>query len=80
MKYWGRDLVLQFYRGKHRFLTKHFGPLTLFVHRLLLALLLSLRLVISFFRELLRRRGNLRRETSFYLSGIAIQLGISGRR
>lgn len=80
MKYWGRDLVLQFYRGKHRFLKKHYGPLTLLVHRLLLTLLLTARLVISFFRELLRRNGDLRRETAFYLRGIAVQMGLSKER
>lgn len=78
MKYWGKDLILEFYKGKHRFVRKHFGILPLLLHRFLLTGLLSLRLAALFVRRIFFRNADLRQETSFLLKGIAIQLGLKG--
>jgi len=77
-KRWGDRLILEFYRGKHRFIRKHFGPAALFVHRVLLAGLLGARLVAVTARRLLEDDEALRSEISFLLGGIAIQLGLGG--
>lgn len=78
LKYWGDDLILEFYKGKHRFIRKHFGPLPLLLHRGLLACLLLLRLIAVSLRRLFRPTDFLRRETAFLRKGMAIQLGLSG--
>jgi GT2 family glycosyltransferase len=77
MKFWGDDLILEFYRGKHRFIRKHFGLLPLLLHRALLTALLFLRLAAVLIRRLFSSDTSLRRETSFLLKGMAIQLGLS---
>lgn len=77
-KFWGDDLILEFYRGKHRFVRKHFGAFALFVHRTLLAGLLAVRLLSVIIRRLFRRSDSLRRETAFLRKGLAIQLGLAG--
>ncbi|MFO8182703.1 MAG: glycosyltransferase family 2 protein [Candidatus Aegiribacteria sp.] len=78
LKYWGDDLILEFYKGKHRFIGKHFGAMPLLLHRGLLAGLLFLRLIAVSLRRLFHSSDIHRRETAFLLKGIAIQLGMSG--
>lgn len=78
VQYWGDDLVLEFYRGKHRFVRKHFGALPLLVHRVLLAGLLSLRLLAALAALPFSGREKAGRRTRFLLKGLAIQLGIEG--
>ena len=75
IKYWGDGLILEFYRGKHRFIRKHFGLLPLFLHRFLLAGLLFLRLGGVLIRRVFSRNAQLGKEISFLRRGIAIQLG-----
>ena len=79
-KLWGRGLVLEFYKGKHRFLRKQYGAFALFVHRLLLTGLLSLRLMFLLFRRIFSRNPELKQETFVLLRGIAIQLGLNGKK
>ncbi|NOQ22380.1 MAG: glycosyltransferase [Candidatus Aegiribacteria sp.] len=79
VKYWGSDLVLEFYKGKHRFVRKHFGPLSLLLHRLLLAGLLLLRLTVVLVRRVFSGNADLRQETVFLLKGMVIQLGLNGK-
>lgn len=78
LKYWGDDLILEFYKGKHRFIRKHFGALPLLLHRGLLAGLLCLRLVAVSVGRLFHSTDILRRESVFLRKGVAIQLGLSG--
>jgi len=78
IKYWGSDLILEFYKGKHRFVRKHFGLLPLFLHRFLLAALLFLRLAAVLIRRIFSKNTQFRQEISFLRRGIAIQLGLSG--
>jgi GT2 family glycosyltransferase len=40
---WGDQLVLEFYKGKHTFIRKHYGAAALLLHRFLLAGLLLIR-------------------------------------
>ncbi|MEN8207620.1 MAG: glycosyltransferase family 2 protein [Candidatus Fermentibacteria bacterium] len=80
IKYWGGGLILEFYKGKHRFVLKHFGLLPLFLHRFLLAGLLSLRLAGVLIRMIFSRNAQLIQQFSFLRSGIAIQLGCKGKR
>ncbi|OPL17768.1 MAG: hypothetical protein AVO35_08905 [Candidatus Aegiribacteria sp. MLS_C] len=77
---WGDRLILEFYRGKHRFIGKHFGLFPLLVHRLLLTGLLSLRLAAVLIRRLFSSKAGLKAETSFLLGGIAVQLGMARRK
>ncbi|MCD4701875.1 MAG: glycosyltransferase family 2 protein [Candidatus Aegiribacteria sp.] len=77
IEYWGKDLILEFYKGKHRFVRKHFGLLPLLLHRFLLAGLLFLRLTGVQVRRVFSRNADLRQETSFLLRGLAIQLGLN---
>lgn len=79
-KLWGRGLVLEFYKGKHRFIRKHFGPLPLMLHRFLLSGLLFLRLMAVLVRRVFSRDIHLRQKTSFLLRGMAIQLGLNGKK
>lgn len=76
-KLWGRGLVLEFYKGKHRFIRKQYGLLPALLHRLLLTVLLSLRLAALLIRRIFSRNDDLRQETSVLLKGIAIQLGLN---
>jgi len=80
IKYWGGDLILEFYRGKHRFVRKHFGLVSLFLHRVLLAGLLFLRLAAVLIRRIFSRNAQLKQKTSFLRRGIAIQLGLTGKK
>ncbi|MBD3278067.1 MAG: glycosyltransferase [Candidatus Aegiribacteria sp.] len=80
MAMWGDDLVLEFYRGKHMFIRKHFGIAALLIHRVLLAGLLTLRLLAVSFRRIAGGNGNLRRRSSFLKKAIFIQLGLGGKR
>lgn len=76
-KLWGRGLVLEFYKGKHRFIRKQYGLLPALLHRFLLTVLLSLRLEALLIRRIFSRNDDLRQETSVLLKGIAIQLGLN---
>ncbi len=78
MEFWGDELILEFYKGKHRFIRKHFGAAALFCHRLLLSGLLSLRLAGLLLRRIAGSDPSFRREKSFLLGGLAIQLGLKG--
>ena len=78
MAMWGDHLVLEFYRGKHRFIKKHFGRTALLMHRILLAGLLTLRLLAVSLRRTAGDDDHLRRRSSFLKKGIAIQLGLGG--
>ena len=80
IKYWGGDLILEFYKGKHRFLRKHFGLLPLILHRILLAGLLFLRLTIVLIRRVFSGNAQLGQKISFLRRGIAIQLGLKGKK
>jgi GT2 family glycosyltransferase len=77
-KLWGKGLVLEFYKGKHRFIRKQYGVLPMLLHRFLLTGLLSLRLAALLVRRIFSRNADLRQETSVLLKGIAIQLGLKG--
>ncbi len=79
-KLWGRGLVLEFYKGKHRFIRKQYGVLPMLVHRLLLIGLLSLRLAVLLVRRIFSRNPDLKLETSVLLKGIAIQLGLNDKK
>lgn len=76
-RYWGSDLILEFYKGKHRFVRKHFGLLPLLLHRILLAGLLLLRLAGVLVRRVFFGSADLEQETSFLLRGLAVQLGLN---
>ncbi|MCK4806083.1 MAG: glycosyltransferase family 2 protein [Candidatus Aegiribacteria sp.] len=80
VKYWGGDLILEFYKGKHRFVRKHFGLMPLLLHRSLLAGLLFLRLTCVLVRRVFSKNAGLRQETSFLLKGMAIQLGLNWKK
>ena len=73
-------LVLQFYRGKHRFIRKHYGTFPLLVHRILLAKLLLLRLGGAYVRKLWSGGGALDEEISVLKKGLAIQMGASRKQ
>ena len=80
IKYWGGDLILEFYRGKHRFIRKHFGLPALLLHRFLLTGLLFLRLTVVLIRRVLTGNTDLGQQISFLREGIAIQLGLTGKK
>ncbi len=79
-KLWGRGLVLEFYKGKHRFIRKNYGLIPLFLHRFLLAGLLILRLAAVLIRRIFSRNVQLRQKASFLRRGIAIQLGLKEKK
>ena len=74
-KLWGRGLVLEFYKGKHRFIRKHYGSLALLLHRILLSMLLLLRLTGTSLRRLYSGDESLRDEISVIRRGLSIQMG-----
>jgi len=77
---WGRGLVNEFYRGKHRFIRKHYGALPLVAHRTLLTGLLLCRLARESLLSLAGRdRAEHRAEAAVLRIGIALQLGIGTR-
>ncbi len=80
IKYWGGGLILEFYKGKHRFRRKNFGLLPLLLHRFLLAGLLLLRLAGVLIRRVFSRNAQLGKEISFLRMGIVIQLGLKGKK
>ncbi len=79
-KLWGAGLVLEFYKGKHRFIRKHFGLMPLLLHRFFLAGLLFLRLAGVLIRRVFSRSAFLKQETSFLCKSIALQLGLNGKK
>ncbi|MBN1424935.1 glycosyltransferase family 2 protein [Candidatus Fermentibacteria bacterium] len=74
-KLWGRGLVLQFYKGKHRFIRKHYGRNALLAHRLLLSGLLLARLVRA---NLARLMGRPYAEIDVVQRALALQMGRGG--
>jgi GT2 family glycosyltransferase len=77
-KYWGDDLILEFYKGKHRFIRKHYGFPALLLHRALLACLLVIRLALLYAGRLFGKKGNFKAERRFIIRGIRIQLNSRG--
>jgi len=63
-----------------KYVKKHFGGFPLLLHRGLLAGLLSLRLAGVLIRRIFSSNEDLKRETTFLLKGLAIQLGIGDSR
>lgn len=55
---WGSKVIIEYYKGKHIFLKKNYGAGTLFLHRLLLGSLLTIRLVISWLKNLIKPMDN----------------------
>jgi N-acetylglucosaminyl-diphospho-decaprenol L-rhamnosyltransferase len=66
---WGDRLVLEFYKGKHTFIRKHYGLRALVLHRFLLAGLLLLRCA---------RPGTTRARRRVAWEGLLLQLGLWG--
>ncbi|MCU0610960.1 MAG: glycosyltransferase family 2 protein [Candidatus Eisenbacteria bacterium] len=80
-KLWGRGLVIEFYKGKHRFIRTHYGRVALLGHRALLAGLLLTRLVRAYLARIAGRRESLHDEIEIMRRALALQLGIArGRR
>jgi GT2 family glycosyltransferase len=65
---WGERLVLEFYKGKHTFIRKHYGRAALVVHRALLSVLLAVRCVDP-------RSSRASRRVAW--SGLLLQLGVA---
>ena len=74
-KLWGKGLVLEFYKGKHRFIRKHYGMPALILHRFLLSGMLLTRLILAAFRRVLFRREKFREQLSIVLKALKLQLG-----
>jgi GT2 family glycosyltransferase len=75
---WGRQLVLEFYKGKHRFIRKHYGLLPLLAHRLLLSGMLLGRLLRAMILSSIgRSRTEWRKEIPVAWMGLALQLGLT---
>jgi hypothetical protein len=79
-KLWGKGLVLEFYKGKHRFIRKHYGSPALLLHRVLLSTLLLMRLAGVSIRRLYSRDESLCDEISVIRRGLSIQLGLYRRQ
>ncbi len=79
-KLWGRGLVLEFYKGKHRFIRKHYGNTALLFHRMLISCLLLARLVKSSLLGALPMGTMHREQIPILLQAIALQLGAYRRR
>jgi GT2 family glycosyltransferase len=74
---WGRGLVLEFYRGKHRFIRKHYGLLPLLMHRSLLSVMLLARLTRALVLSRVgRSRREWREEITVLRMGLELQLGL----
>jgi hypothetical protein len=74
-KLWGKGLVLEFYKGKHRFIRKHYGVPTLILHRFLLSGMLLTRLILAAFRGVLFQRSESREQISIVLKALKLQMG-----
>ncbi len=74
-KLWGKGLVIEFYKGKHRFIRTHYGAVSLLVHRGLLAGLLLGRLVRASVRRMRWGRGSFDEELEVLRRALALQLG-----
>ena len=74
-KLWGKGLVLEFYKGKHRFIRKHYGSLALVFHRFLLSGMLLTRLISAAFRSVLLRREESWEQLSIVFKALRLQLG-----
>ncbi len=68
---WGDHLVLEFYKGKHTFIRKHYGLAALVFHRFLLAGLLLVRWA---------RPGTNRAGRRMAWEGVLLQIGLGGTR
>jgi GT2 family glycosyltransferase len=75
-KLWGKGLVLEFYKGKHRFIRKHYGLLALIIHRFLLSGMLLTRLIFAAFRSVLFRRKESRDQLAIVFRAIRLQMGV----
>lgn len=81
MQRWGDKLILQYYKGKHQFILKHYGMCSLLLHRFFFSGLLLVRMALACIAWLLgglrggkdtaNRQRNLMR---FYLEALLIQL------
>jgi len=78
-KLWGRGLVLEFYKGKHRFIRKHYGLSALIMHRALLSGLLLARLMKTMLLGALRSDDEHRGEQTIIRRALALQLGLDRR-
>lgn len=76
-KLWGKGLVIEFYKGKHRFIRTHYGRGALLIHRTLMTGLLLLRLIRASVTGLFRGRKSTADEKEVLRRAIALQLGIS---
>jgi len=76
-KLWGRGLVIEFYKGKHRFIRTHYGRGALIIHRALLAALLLTRLVRAYLARTVRRE-HPDGEIDVLRRALALQIGIAG--
>jgi GT2 family glycosyltransferase len=74
---WGRGLVLEFYRGKHRFIRKHYGLLPLMLHRSLLSVMLFSRLLKALLlSRFAKDRPEWKAEAAVLRMGLALQMGL----
>jgi len=78
-KLWGRGLVLEFYKGKHRFIHKHYGHSALLMHRILLSMLLLARLIKTMLLGTLRSSDEYREQLTIIKRALALQLGLDRR-
>jgi GT2 family glycosyltransferase len=74
-KLWGKGLVLEFYKGKHRFIRKHYGLSALILHRFLLSGMLLTRLISAAFRRVLFRHEESREQLSIVVQALRLQMG-----
>lgn len=75
-KLWGRGLVLEFYKGKHRFIRTHYGPASLVLHRILLSGLLLARLMRTMLLGALSHGNEYREQQHIIRRALALQLGL----
>jgi GT2 family glycosyltransferase len=73
---WGNKVILEYYKGKHLFLKKNYGSLTLLWHRLFLGTLLSVRLVVGAIKHIVSRsdRDQWQQQKLFLTEGIKLQI------
>lgn len=76
-KLWGKGLVVEFYKGKHRFIRLHYGRAALVVHRALLTALLLTRLARAYLAWASRHESSTE-EIAVIRKAIALQVGLAG--
>ena len=72
----GDQTVLMYYKAKHLFLKKHYTLPTRLLHRILMSVLLTWRLIVSFISDPRQKTT----DRKFLLLGIGIQWGIDRER